>query len=256
VTTYGVLGVGSIASAVVTGLCDGVADPPEVVLSPRNAQRSAALAARLPTVRVAADNQAVVDRCDVVVVCLLPAHVPEVLAGLRFRADQAVVSAAAGVDIGRLAALVAPATDIARAIPLPAVANRGGMTPVHPATPAATELFGRLGGSMAVVEERAYESLVAGSATVAAHFHYLGAIADWLSVHGVAEGDARRYVADTFAALSGELGSSDLDFRALAAAHSTPGGLNEQFSRGLEAAGARSAVRRELDELLARILAT
>jgi pyrroline-5-carboxylate reductase len=63
-------------------------------------------------------------------------------------------------------------------------------------------------------------------------------------------------VADTFAALSGELGSSDLDFRALAAAHSTPGGLNEQFSRGLEAAGARSAVRRELDELLARILAT
>jgi pyrroline-5-carboxylate reductase len=56
VTTYGVLGVGSIAAAIVTGLCDGVADPPDVVLSPRNADRAADLAARLPSVRVATDN--------------------------------------------------------------------------------------------------------------------------------------------------------------------------------------------------------
>ena len=30
VTTYGVLGVGSIAASIVTGLCDGVSDPPSV----------------------------------------------------------------------------------------------------------------------------------------------------------------------------------------------------------------------------------
>ena len=73
-TSYGVLGVGSIATAIVIRLCDGVVEPPEIVLSPRNAERAADLAAQLPSVRVATDNQQVVDGCDVVVVCLLPIH--------------------------------------------------------------------------------------------------------------------------------------------------------------------------------------
>ena len=80
-TSYGVLGVGSIATAIVTGLCDGVVEPPEILLSPRNAERAAELAARFPSVRVAMDNQQVVDDSDVVVVCLLPTHAAEVLAG-------------------------------------------------------------------------------------------------------------------------------------------------------------------------------
>jgi pyrroline-5-carboxylate reductase len=158
--------------------------------------------------------------------------------------------------LSRLAELVAPATDVARSIPLPAVASRGGVTPLHPVTPAATALFGRLGGTLEVADEAAYESLVAASATVAAHFRYLGAIADWAADHGIARAEAGRYVADTFAALSGELAAPDLDFAALAQAHSTPGGLNEQFSRHLGDAGAYDAVRRGLDALLARIVAT
>jgi len=253
VTSYGVLGVGSIATAIVTGLCDGVVEPPEIVLSPRNAERAAELAARLPSVRVAADNQQVVDDSDVVVVCLLPAHAAEVLAGVEFRANHAVVSAIAGFPVAQLAGLVTPATDIARSIPLPAVATRGSVTPVYPATQAATGLYDRLGGSMEIANELAYESVSAASATVAAYFRYLGTIADWLSGGGVPTVAARRYVADTFAALSGELASPDADFAVLAQAHTTPGGLNEQFARVLDAAGTYDAVQVGLDAVLARI---
>ncbi|WP_087871896.1 NAD(P)-binding domain-containing protein [Arthrobacter globiformis] len=252
-TSYGVLGVGSIATAIVTGLCDGAAEPPSTMLSPRNAERAAELAARFPSVRVATDNQQVVDRSDVVVVCLLPSHAAEVLAGLQFRADHAVVSAIAGFPVGQLAGLVAPATDIARSIPLPAVATRGSLTPVHPATPAATGLYDRLGGSMEIDDELAFESVSAASGTVAAYFRYLGTIAGWLSDRGVPSAAARRYVADTFAALSGELESPGADFAALAQAHTTPGGLNEQFARHLEAAGTYDAVQTGLDAVLARI---
>ncbi|MFC7494986.1 MULTISPECIES: NAD(P)-binding domain-containing protein [unclassified Nocardioides] len=252
-TTYGVLGVGSIAAAIVTGMCDGVADPPAVVLSPRNAERAAELAARLSSVRVAADNQAVVDESDVVVVCLRPDAAAEALAGLGFRDGQAVVSAVAGLHVASLAELVAPAADVARSIPLPAVATRGSITPVHPATPAAVALFDRLGGSLPVADETAYESVAAASATVAAHFRYLGTIADWLTARGIPQGEARRYVADTFAALSGELGEAEVDFADLAGAHATPGGLNEQFARDLGEAGVYDAVRAGLDAILARI---
>jgi pyrroline-5-carboxylate reductase len=253
VTTYGVLGVGSIAAAIVTGLCDGVSEPPEVVLSPRNAERAAALAARFPSVRVAADNQAVVDAADVVVVCLLPTDAAEILAGLAFRPDHAVLSAVAELHLAGLAQAVAPATDVALVTPLPAVATRSGATPVHPGTTAATGLFDRLGGSLVLDDEVAYESIGAASATVAAYFRYLGTIAGWLQDRGIPGDEARRYVADTFAALAGELSTPRADFDALAAAHATPGGLNEQLARDLAEAGVYDAVRTGLDRVLARI---
>ena len=252
-TTYGVLGVGSIAEAIVLGLCRDVSDPPSVVLSPRGAERSARLAAELPTVRVAADNQGVLDGADVVLVCLRPADAGGIVAGLDFRTDHAVVSAVAGLSVAELAELVAPATDVARSIPLPAVTTRASNTPVHPATAAAAGLFDRLGGSLVVDDELAYESVAAASATVAAHFRYLGTIADWLTDRGIPQLEAGRYVADTFAALSGELRHPDADFAGLAEAHATPGGLNEQFARDLADAGVYDAVRTALDAVLSRI---
>ncbi len=255
-STYGVIGVGSIATAMVVGWCDGVAEAPEVVLSPRSAARSAELAGRFETVRVAADNQAVVDAADVVVVCLLPSAAEEVLTGLRFRAGQAVVSAVAGIDLARLGAAVAPAGEVARSVPLPAVATRESVTPVYPGGPAVDALFARLGGSLDVDDEVAFESIAAASATVAAYFGYLGAIAGWLGSRGIPEDGARRYVAATFAALGGELGTPDPDFAALADAHATPGGLNEQFARDLGESGVYDAVRDGLDAILARLVST
>ena len=252
-TSYGFIGVGSIAAAMVNGLCGGVTHPPEVVLSPRSAARSAELAARLPSVRVAADNQSVVDECDVVVVCLLPHDAAEVLRGLRFRPDQAVVSAVAALHLSQLAAAVSPATEVALITPLPAVATRSGATPVHPGIPAATDLLDRLGGSLVLDDELAYEAIGAASATVASYFRYLGTIADWLVDRGIPQAEARRYVADTFAALSGELGQPEADFTALADAHATSGGLNEQLARDLTEAGVYDAVRVGLDAVLARI---
>lgn len=252
VTTYGVLGVGSIAEAIVTGVCSTDAAP-DVVLSPRSAQRSARLAERFPSVRVADHNQAVVDAADVVVLCLLPELADEVLSGLSFRSGQAVVSAMAGVSMVRLADLVAPAAEIARSVPVPAVASRASVTPVHPGTTSATGLYDRLGGSMVIADERAYESLSVASATVAAYFDYLRTIADWLVGHGIEESSARRYVADHFAALEPELRTPDVDFSVLASAHTTPGGLNEQFARDLDQGGVHDVVRRGLDDLLQRI---
>ena len=175
---------------------------------------------------VAEDNQQVVDDSDVVVVCLLPTHAGDVLAGVEFSANHAVVSAMAESSVAQLAGLVTPATDIARSVPLIAVATSGSVTPVYPATQAATGLYDRIGGSMEIATNWPIESVTAASATVAAYFRYLGTIADWLSGHGIPPASARAYVADTFAALSDELDSAGVDFAALTQAHITPGGLN------------------------------
>jgi pyrroline-5-carboxylate reductase len=54
-------------------------------------------------VAIAPDNQAVADACDVVVVSIRPQQAREVLAPLKFRAGQTVLSVMAGSALPRYA---------------------------------------------------------------------------------------------------------------------------------------------------------
>ncbi|SKA12449.1 NAD(P)-binding domain-containing protein [Consotaella salsifontis] len=248
---YGIVGVGSIASAIVTGLCKGP-NAPTVRLSPRNAERAAMLAERFPSVEVASDNQAAIEGAKVVILALRPADVASVLDQLVFTEDQTVVSVMAGVSLAKLAPLVAPARDIARAIPLPAVARCEGTTPIYPATEAATALFSPLGGVVPLDRESALEAVSVSSATVSAHMRYLDAIARWLVERGIPGPQATRLVATVFAGLAPDLESPEVDFSHLAADHATPGGLNECFARLLDEAGVFETVHEALEKTAER----
>jgi pyrroline-5-carboxylate reductase len=252
---YGVLGVGAIGAAIVTGLCEDVDDAPKVLLSPRNAEIAAGLAQRFATVDVAADNQAVVDGAAVVIVCVRPQVAQSVLAGLRFPADLVVVSAMAGVPVTALQRLVAPATDVARVIPLPSVARREGITPVHPPNAAATALFDRLGETVELADVKAFDALSASTATIAAHFAYLNAIAAWLESQEIPAPAATRYVASMFAGLA-ETTRSGEGFEHLAGEYATAGGTNEQFRSWLEQRGMFESVSLGLQRVLDRLTAT
>lgn len=251
--TYGIVGVGAIAAAIVTGLCEQVQDAPAIVLSPRNADRAADLASRFPTVRVAQSNQDVIDKSSVLLLCIRPQDAKSVLSGLKFSSEQPVVSMLAGVSIDALRELVAPALDIARAIPLPSVAAREGATPIFPATAAARMLFDRLGRAIEISSATAFEATSASTATMAAHFAYLNSICRWLVAHGVSDSAARAQVAATFAGLAKPLRGQAPDFAALARDHATLGGINEQFLAALEQARVFDAVDTGLEAVLDRL---
>ena len=251
--TYGIIGVGSIAAAIVIGLCEHAQDAPSILLSPRNASRAADLAARFPTVRVAQSNQEVIDASSVLLLCLRPQDAQSVLPNLSFPKQQAIISVMAGISIEALHQLVAPAQNIARAIPLPSVAARDGATPIFPSTEAAKALFDRLGNSIEVPSAAAFEATSASTATIAAHFAYLNTICQWLIAQGVSETAARRQVASTFAGLAAQLRRQEPDFRKLARDHATPGGTNEQFLGLLEQAHVFDAVDAGLNRVLDRL---
>jgi len=249
---YGVLGAGALGAAIVTGLCDGVDDAPEVLLSPRNAEIAAALAERFPTVAVAADNQAVVDGSRVVLVCVRPQVAQDVLSELRFPADRVVISAMAGVSVAALQDLVAPATDVARVTPLPSVARREGITPVHPPNAEARALFERVGETIELADVNVFHAFSATTATIAAHFAYLDAIASWLESQAVPADAATRYVASVFAGLA-EPTRSGQSFDRLAREHATRGGTNEQFLGELQRSGTFEHVGLGLQRILERL---
>jgi len=181
----GVVGVGAIAEAIITGLCEGGDTPTSIHLSPRNHVRAGRLAARYPSIHVVDSNQAAVERADVVLLCVRPQDAHPALSGLTFRAEQAVISTMAGIPIDALRPLVAPAKVLVRAIPLPAVATRTGLTAIHPQDDLARAIFDPLGGVIAVDDERALETLAASTGTIAAHLAYLDTITGWLADRGI-----------------------------------------------------------------------
>jgi pyrroline-5-carboxylate reductase len=216
--------------------------------------RAGRLAARYPSVLLADSNQAVVERADVVLLCLRPQDAPAALSDLGFRAEQAVISVMAGVPTDALRSLVAPAEVLVRAIPLPAVARRRGLTAIHPPHRLARAIFDPLGGVIAVDDERAFNALSASTATIAAHLAYLDTISRWLADRGIPRMDATRYVSAVFGSLSGTLLDTERnDFKAMSDEYATVGGLNEQFLTALRRAGTFDVVDRALDDVAHRL---
>jgi pyrroline-5-carboxylate reductase len=66
------------------------ADEIDIVLSPRSAARSAELAARDDKVRVAPNNQRVIDGTDIVILAVLPDQMASLCSSLSFRDGQVV----------------------------------------------------------------------------------------------------------------------------------------------------------------------
>jgi pyrroline-5-carboxylate reductase len=249
----GFIGTGTIASALVRGLCIAEPSPERVLVSPRNAEKAAALARAFEQVEVAPDNQAVVDGSDWVFLALRPPAAREVIGGLRFRAGQRIVSVMASVPEAPLRALVAPATHAVRAVPLPCIAKHIGPTALYPADAEATALFDRLGGAIPLTDEATYHAVCVVTAFAAAQYALLDRLAEWLAGQGMETAAARRYVAGFSQAVAADAGEAEHDgFAALIDDVATPGGMNEQVLRMFDEAGWLSALEPACRAILER----
>jgi pyrroline-5-carboxylate reductase len=246
----GFVGVGTIASAMVDGLRAAGVEAP-VLLSSRNAETASALAARHPDVRVAERNQAVLDGSDLVVLAVRPQIAEDVLRDLRFRSDHHILSLVATVSLDQLRAMMAPATRITRAVPLPAVALRQGPTAMFPPDDAVRALFDRLGTAIVLEDEAAFDLFTSASATTACYFAFAGTIARWLERHGINANASRLFVGDMLRGLA--CTHPERDFAALADEHQTHGGINEQVIQQVAPDGTIAALDTALDGVLGRL---
>jgi pyrroline-5-carboxylate reductase len=252
----GFLGTGAITSAMVGGLNGHGGELHHICLSPRNAARAADLAGRLPQVRVASSNQEVVDGSEVVIVAVRPQIVQDVLAELRFRADQRVISVVSGFSVRTMNGLVAPAGSVTRAVPLPAAARRRSPTAVYPPDDLTVSLFAALGGAFAVQSESEFSVLCTATATMATYFAFADGAASWLTRHGIPAAQAREYVAQLFAGLADTaVEARRRSFPELAADHATRGGTNEQVFAHMSDHGVFETFSEALDGILRRVTA-
>lgn len=251
VTRIGIVGVGTIAVAIVDGLLTSPSPDIDIVLSPRNESRVAELCERFPHLRVATDNQDVLDTCDTVILAVLPSQLPDVCAALRFRPDQVVASLAARWSADRVAPLVAPATTICQVVPLPIVRLHTGPIVMYPDVAPVRELFGRLGDVIVPDSPTEAASLAIASATMSQFFAMQATVVDWLVGRGVAADAATAYVTSLLHGLTMEtIDAMPADVHALITEHETPGGLNHHVRTSLERLGAYRGLTAALDELV------
>ena len=250
----GFIGAGAITEAVVTGLCEARAQELSVLLSPRSRERSQALAERYADVQVAADNQEVADRSELVFLAVRPQIAQQVLAALTFRPEQRVASFIATLGAADTARQVRPARFAGRVAPVPSAARGSGPVAMCPPDEQLAGLFAPIGTVVQVSDEAQLDAFFSVSALMAPYFELLQSVSAWLRAQDVDAARADTYTGSLFRAIAEKSTEpSGEGFAELVAEHATRAGINEQLRRELLAVGVYDRVQAGLDLIQARM---
>lgn len=251
---YGFIGTGTISAAMIEGMMSSSLEVTKILVSPRNAEVAVDLALRFSKVEIASDNQKVADAAEVLVLAVRPQVVDEVLSSLRIPPGRTVISVIAATSHERVAELIGyPEQEIIRAIPLPFVASRDGVTAVFPSREKASSLFSAIGEAVECESQKEFDLLAVASATMGSYYGIMEQVAGWLVAKGMAEEKARSYLTPLFSSLAHVAEKSrDRTYANLRCEFSTRGGLNEQVFQDFLGNGGSDALLSALNKVLRR----
>lgn len=237
----GVLGTGTIATAVVQGIA---ADGHDIRVSKRSAANAKMLAEHYDNVQIA-DNQDIINFADVILLGLMADHARDILPDLQFRPGQKVVSFMAEMDLEELNTLTDPAQASAIVLPFPSIAAGDSPLIMLGDRDLVESLFGVNNRVYALQSPEELTTYLAGQATLSVVARQVEQAAQWM---GTYISDPKQ--ADTF--LRDLIGSSLRGCEsstALIKDLNTPGGYNQRLRQHMEATGMGEALHKGLDDL-------
>lgn len=255
-THIGVLGVGTISSALITGfLTDpGSASRMHFYLSPRNAQKAAKLGQRFPEhITICDSNQDVVDASERVFLTVLPRDGEAVISPLSFRPEQKILTIMSDHPVERVLSWTGEVAEIVRMVPLPFAAMHIGPIAIYPANAGIREMFAPLGDVIELDEQNELSVISAQTAIMSAFYHLIYDTVSWGTAQGLPKEASLRYMTSFYEALSVKArGAENGDVRALAY-EMTPGGLNEMALKSILAGDGFRIWTKALDEVMERL---
>ena len=236
----GIIGTGTIASAVVRGIAQ---DGHRITVSERSAGNAAALAAEFENVHVA-PNQGVLDASEVVFLGLMAEVAADILGQLRFRPEHRVITLMAGRSLSEVGKLVEPALAEAIMMPFPGVAD--GDSPIMMQGNAAMvrEIFGARNPVFELESPAEMEAYLCAQAVLSPVTRMVEDAARWL---GARVSDAEQGERFLRALVASSLQASAC--APLIQALNTPGGYNQRLRQHMEQSGMGQALWQGLDKL-------
>lgn len=224
----GILGTGTIATAVVRGIAN---DGHNIIVSERSAGNAAALARQFENVSIA-DNQAVIDQSDVVILGLMAEVAPGILGGLVFREGQKVITLMAGASLAEADAMVRPARAVAIMMPFPGIAEGGSPLMMQGDVALVQTLFGERNTVFALDTPEEMAAYLSAQAVLSPVARMVSDAAKWLGGRAAdpAQGEA-------FLRLLVSSSLANTPCEDLIEALNTPGGYNQRLRVHMEESG-------------------
>jgi pyrroline-5-carboxylate reductase len=228
--TIGFIGTGEIASAMVNGITD---QGHQIYVSNRGKQYAAKLSL-LSDVQIT-NNQDLIDKSDIIILCLLKNTAKKVLPKLNFRKYQKIISVMVDISVADLNTLCNPANNIEITIPLPFIANGNCPLPCYPTGLTVSEVLGKNNRIFVVNSERGLNAHFAVTAMSSVILSQAKISSKWLSQFTQDKDSSEAYILEMLGEYLRSISKSNtIDLNGAIDALNTSGGLNQTLRNHME----------------------
>ncbi|KJZ15795.1 pyrroline-5-carboxylate reductase [Marinomonas sp. S3726] len=237
------IGVGNMAGAIIRGLIQNGYPADLITGTARSEEKRQAFTQELG-INMTDDNNAAVAEADVVVLCVKPAQMADVIAGFKsvISPDQVYLSVAAGLGLESLSDWLGDVA-IVRSMPNTPAQLGSGMTGLianDKVTDAhkdwVTELFASVGDSLWVEDEKQMHTVTALSGSAPAYFfRFLEAMIKSGQTQGLDEASCRKLASYTMLGAARMVTETSEDISQLRKNITSPNGTTEQALNSFEA---------------------
>jgi len=232
----GFIGIGTIADAVIRGICTFCDIKTQISISPRNSKIAGKLAQDFSNVTISTSNQDVISVSDYVFIALRRQILADELSALSFSKQHKIISFVPTISRSLLAQYTKQdISQIYRAVPLPFISEGKIITPIFPQNSALQDIFRQTGGTVVAPNEEQFDVFMLGGSMMGIYFKFMAICANWLNEQGLDNEQANFYISKLFNCLSEKaLQQKKPNFARLQQEYSTKGGTNEMITNLFE----------------------
>ena len=250
----GFIGTGKISSSVITGICNSKISFKKILISPRNKILSKKLSKKFKKVKIAENNQQIINQSNWVFLAITPDVGNKIIKNLKFKNNQKIISFISTISLENLKKMIKVKCDIVIAIPLPPISIKKGPIPIYPPNKKIKNFFNKIGSVIEIQNEKLSINFWSTSGMMASYYNMLRIISNWLVKKGIKKKDAQKYITTLFLALSEDaVVNSKKELKFLVKESQTPKGLNEQGLKEMSKNGVYKSIINSLNSIHKRL---
>ena len=234
----GFVGVGKIATSVIEGIFKAKINVKEIILSPKNRKNSKFLQNKFKKIKIAKNNQEVLDKSNWVVLSVTPKIGKQILKNLKFKKNHIILNFMSTIHNSELKKIIFPAKQIFKIAPLPMIKYNLGPIIIYPKNKIIENFFSRLGKVIATNNEKENKKLWVMTSFMATYLEIFNTAHKWFVKKGVNQNKSKEYINHLFKALNNELlKNSNYSIDKIIKEFQTKGGINEELLKRLKKSG-------------------